>query len=83
MIKVASEARRSFLIAIASLMLISTTVAQDIIVELSGARADHDPRTGKPVLKLRFSDKSQKALEIFNSNNLGQKIEFRVECPMS
>jgi preprotein translocase subunit SecD len=69
---------RSFLIALTSLLSISGSMADGLIVVLSGASADHDQRTGKPVLKLIFAETSREKLRTFGSDNIGQKVEFRV-----
>jgi len=53
-------------------------MADGLIVVLSGASADHDRRTGKPVLKLIFAETSREKLRTFGSDNIGQKVEFRV-----
>jgi preprotein translocase subunit SecD len=67
---------RSFLIALTSLLSISGSMADGLIVVLSGASADQ--RTGKPVLKLIFAETSREKLRTFGSDNIGQKVEFRV-----
>src|SRR5258705_11605884 len=69
---------RSFLIALTSLLSISGSMADVLIVVLSGASADHDQRTGKPVLKLIFAETSREKLRTFGSDNIGQKVELRV-----
>jgi hypothetical protein len=58
---------RSFLIALTSLLSISGSMADGLIVVLSGASADHDQRTGKPVLKLIFAETSREKLRTFGS----------------
>jgi preprotein translocase subunit SecD len=73
-----SFSRRSFLIALISLLSISASVADGIIVMLEGATADHDQRTGSPVVKLVFAETSKDKLRGFGAANLGQKVELRV-----
>jgi len=70
---------RSLLIALTSLLLISGCIADELVVVLSGATADHDHRTGRPVLKLIFADASNEKLHVFGADNVGQKVEFRVD----
>jgi preprotein translocase subunit SecD len=70
---------RSFLIALTSLLLISGCIADELVVVLSGATADHDLRTGRPVLRLIFADASKEKLRVFGADNVGQKVEFRVD----
>jgi preprotein translocase subunit SecD len=69
---------RSFLIALINILLISGCMADELVVVLSGATADHDQRTGRPVLKLVFAEASKEKLRIFGADNVGQKVEFRV-----
>jgi len=70
--------RRLFLIALLSLPSISVSRADGMIVMLSGATADHDERTGKPVLKLIISETSRQKLRTFSTENVGEKVELRV-----
>jgi preprotein translocase subunit SecD len=70
--------RRSFLIALISLLSISVSMADGITVVLSGVTADHDKRTGNPILKLAFSETSREKLRTFSTENVGQKVEFRL-----
>src|SRR5690349_17890731 len=58
--KMKSLGCRSLLIALTSLLLISGCPADEQVV-LSSATAGHDERTGKPVLKLIFSQRHQDA----------------------
>ena len=55
---------QSFLIALTSLLLISGCIADELVVVLSGATADHDVRTGRPVLKLIIAEASKEKLRI-------------------
>jgi preprotein translocase subunit SecD len=73
-----SFSRRSFLIACISLLSISVSVADGITVMLDGATADHDQRTGNPIVKLMFAETSREKLRAFSAANLGQKFEIRV-----
>ena len=73
-----SSSRRSFLIALISLLSISASAADGISVVLSGATTDHDKRTGNPSLKLIFSEASTQKLRTFSTKNVGQKVELRV-----
>jgi len=70
---------RSVLVVLASLLLISGCMAGELVVVLSSATAGHDARTGKPVLNLVFTEASKERLRIFNADNLGQMVEFRVD----
>jgi preprotein translocase subunit SecD len=54
-------------------------MADELVVVLSGATADHDQRTGKPILKLIFAEASKEKLRIFGADNVGQKVELRVD----
>lgn len=54
-------------------------MADELVVLLSGATIDHDQRTGRPILKLTFAEASKEKLRIFDANNVGQKVEFRVD----
>ena len=69
---------RSFLIALFSLLSISVCLADGMIVGLSNATADHDKRTGRPILNLMFSEASKQKLRTFSTENVGQKVELRV-----
>jgi preprotein translocase subunit SecD len=69
--------RRFFLIALASLLSISVSAADGMIVAFSSATTDHDKR-GNPVLRLIFSEASGERLRTFSTENIGQKVELRV-----
>ncbi len=69
---------RSLLVAITSLVLISGCMAHELVVVLSNATADHDERTGRPILHLIFAETSKEPLRILGNKNLGQPLEFRV-----
>ncbi len=71
--------RRSLLIALASLSWISTCMADEAVVVLKSATATHDKRTGKPVLNLTFAETSKERLRTVCADNLGKRIEFRVD----
>ena len=70
---------RSFLIAQASLLLVSVCRADEVTVVISGATAGHDKRTGRPVLNLIFAEASKERLRRFSADNLGKMIEFRAD----
>jgi hypothetical protein len=74
-----SLVRRSVLIALASLVWISGCTADELIVVLNSALADHDKRTGKPVLNLIFAEASKDRLLTFSAANLGQMVELRTD----
>jgi hypothetical protein len=75
---VRSFSRRFFLIALFSLLSISVSMADGIIVVLDSATADHDKRSNNPVLKLTFSEASREKFRTFTTENVGQKVELRV-----
>jgi preprotein translocase subunit SecD len=70
--------RYSVLIALASLLWTSASMADGAVVVLDIARADHDQRTGKPILTLIFAKTSEERLRKFGDDNVGQKVEFLV-----
>jgi hypothetical protein len=78
-----SPYRRSFLIALASLLWISGGIAAELPVVLKSATAGHDERTGKPLLNLVFAETSMERLCIFYAANLGKRLEVsnqRTDC---
>jgi hypothetical protein len=70
---------RSLLIALVSLLRISGCMADEAVVVLNSATAGHDKRTGKPVLNLTFAETSKERLRIVSAENLGKRVEFRVD----
>jgi preprotein translocase subunit SecD len=70
---------RLFLVAIASLLLAPACMADELVVVLGSATLDHDQRTGRPLLKLIFTETSKERLRAFGSDNIGQKVEYRIE----
>ena len=72
---------RSVLIALVGLLWISGCMADELVVVLNSARLrlGHDKRTGKPVLNLIFAETSKERLRIVSADNLGNKVEFRVD----
>lgn len=70
--------RQSFRIALTSLLLISGCLADELVV-LDSATAGHDERTGKPILKLIFAEASKERLRSISAENIGQRVELRVD----
>ena len=69
---------RSVLIALASLLWISASMADEAVVVLDSATAGHDQRTGKPILHLIFAEKSKERFRTINADNLGAQVDFLV-----
>ncbi|MGJ4906078.1 SecDF P1 head subdomain-containing protein [Bradyrhizobium sp. HKCCYLS2058] len=51
-------------------------MAEQIVVPLVGAVADHDQRTGRPILRLSFAEASNEKMRNFGNNHAGEKVEF-------
>jgi len=71
--------RRSLLFALVGLSWISACMADEAVVVLKSATAAHDKRTGRPVLNLTFAETSKERLRVVCADNLGKRVEFRVD----
>jgi hypothetical protein len=75
----------SALLSVAALLasltiFIAVTMAADssVVLNVVGAAAVHDARTGKPLLAIRLDQLSAKVFAGFSAANVGNKVELRL-----
>jgi hypothetical protein len=75
----------SALLSVAALLasltiFIAVTMAADssVVLNVVGAAAVHDARTGKPLLAIRLDQLSAKVFAGFSASNVGNKVELRL-----
>src|SRR5436190_2839718 len=69
----------AFLALSAALFVATIASAEPLIVELESATTGFDQRTGKPVLNIRLKDSFRRVFAIFSGNNVGRKVQLRVD----
>jgi preprotein translocase subunit SecD len=71
--------RRAILPAVGLMALISVGAAEPIVIELVSAEVGYDQRTGEPIVSFKMSRASQMVFARFTQENVGRKIELRVD----
>jgi preprotein translocase subunit SecD len=76
MVRIAVTTR---LMAAASLFLVTVATAEPVTLEVRSAKAGQDKRSGEPMLSIAVTTASKQALRDLSSNNIGRKLELRVD----
>lgn len=70
---------RTFLLLAAVLVVAKTDAAEPLAMELESATIGFDQRAGEPVLNIRLAGLSKRIFAIFSGNNVGRKMQLRVD----
>ena len=73
------HARQASLSAVIGLLLTTACVAEPLPLEISAVRADYDQRTGSPTLRILLAGTSKQAIYYLSLNNLGRKVDLRID----
>jgi preprotein translocase subunit SecD len=71
--------RQLALTAIISLFLTAPCLAESLSIEIDSAGADYEQRTGRPTLTIAVTGVSKQVIYYFSINNIGRKIELRID----
>jgi len=67
------------LLLLGALPIISASADEMIVLSVVSAGADHDVRTGKPILVIKLDEASTRTFSTFSSTYVGSKIGLRVD----
>jgi preprotein translocase subunit SecD len=67
------------LIGVAIVFSAVAALAQPLVLEIASARAAFDQRTNEPIVAFTMTDASGRAFADFTTNNVGRKVDFRVD----
>jgi hypothetical protein len=75
----ATVAYAAILLLLVGALPISTSAEEILVLNVISASADHDLRTGNPVLVIKLDETSKRAFSTFSSTYVGSKTELRVD----
>ena len=62
-----------------SMILVSSAVAETLVLRVIDAKVMKDPRTGSPVIAIRLNADSARAFGAFSTAKVGNRAELRVD----
>jgi preprotein translocase subunit SecD len=71
--------RRAGLIAMAGLLLVTAAGAEPLSLDIREAHVDRDRRTGAAVVSVTLTEGSKAAFGRFSQDNVGHRVELRVD----
>jgi hypothetical protein len=72
-----ASCRLGALTVLASLFLISATMAEPLTLDIRRAEAGHDRQSGNPILQITVAN--GQALARFATDNVGRKVDLRID----